>query len=175
MVHLRVFVSREMLRDPEMRNKLISNPTNFNHVAHMGPGDGIQILKDLPMVGAATDGQNPEARPRSHPRPPRVFPSHQNVRVQESRAGFSGSVSIPSITKNRAEPGRSMSASSGLGIREYRDAIGTPWALRGGGGRRFMLVSSAVLRLVLPERQRSAQGAVGGQLQLQTPDHDVPV
>lgn len=38
-----------------------------------------------------------------------------------------------------------------------------------------MLVSSAVLRLVLPERQRSAQGAVGGQLQLQTPDHDVPV
>ncbi|KAK2856532.1 hypothetical protein Q5P01_005267 [Channa striata] len=80
---------REMLRDPEMRNKLISNPTNFNHVAHMGPGDGIQILKDLPM----------------------------NVRVQENRAGFSGSVSIPSITKNRAEPGRSMSASSGLGIR----------------------------------------------------------
>ncbi|XP_041831091.1 serine/threonine-protein kinase MRCK alpha isoform X2 [Melanotaenia boesemani] len=75
---------REMLRDPEMRNKLISNPTNFNHVAHMGPGDGIQILKDLPM---------------------------------ESRAGFSGSVSIPSITKNRGEPGRSMSASSGLGIR----------------------------------------------------------
>ncbi|XP_077442563.1 serine/threonine-protein kinase MRCK alpha isoform X2 [Stigmatopora argus] len=80
---------REMLRDPEMRNKLISNPTNFNHVAHMGPGDGIQILKDLPM----------------------------NVRIPESRAGFSGSVSIPSITKNRAEPGRSMSASSGLGIR----------------------------------------------------------
>uniref|UniRef100_A0A673VVZ4 Serine/threonine-protein kinase MRCK alpha n=1 Tax=Salmo trutta TaxID=8032 RepID=A0A673VVZ4_SALTR len=89
---------REMLRDPEMRNKLISNPTNFNHVAHMGPGDGIQILKDLPMV--------------------RPLQSISNVRVQESRAaGFSGSVSIPSITKNRAEPGRSMSASSGLGIR----------------------------------------------------------
>uniref|UniRef100_A0A8C7LCD5 non-specific serine/threonine protein kinase n=1 Tax=Oncorhynchus kisutch TaxID=8019 RepID=A0A8C7LCD5_ONCKI len=82
---------REMLRDPEMRNKLISNPTNFNHVAHMGPGDGIQILKDLPMVR------------RGHDR--------------DRAAGFSGSVSIPSITKNRAEPGRSMSASSGLGIR----------------------------------------------------------
>lgn len=39
-----------MLRDPEKRSKLISNPTNFNHVAHMGPGDGMQILKDLPMV-----------------------------------------------------------------------------------------------------------------------------
>lgn len=80
---------REMLRDPEMRNKLISNPTNFNHIAHMGPGDGIQILKDLPM----------------------------NLRPQESRNMFSGSVSIPSITKTRTEPGRSMSASSGLGAR----------------------------------------------------------
>uniref|UniRef100_A0A8D0GPB4 Serine/threonine-protein kinase MRCK alpha n=1 Tax=Sphenodon punctatus TaxID=8508 RepID=A0A8D0GPB4_SPHPU len=80
---------REMLRDPEMRNKLISNPTNFNHIAHMGPGDGIQILKDLPM----------------------------NLRPQESRTMFSGSVSIPSITKSRAEPGRSMSASSGLAAR----------------------------------------------------------
>lgn len=47
-----------MLRDPEMRNKLISNPTNFNHVAHMGPGDGIQILKDLPMVPARTHTNN---------------------------------------------------------------------------------------------------------------------
>ncbi|XP_061043353.1 serine/threonine-protein kinase MRCK alpha isoform X3 [Eubalaena glacialis] len=80
---------REMLRDPEMRNKLISNPTNFNHIAHMGPGDGIQILKDLPM----------------------------NPRPQESRTAFSGSVSIPSITKSRPEPGRSMSASSGLSAR----------------------------------------------------------
>ncbi|XP_021054491.1 serine/threonine-protein kinase MRCK alpha isoform X12 [Mus pahari] len=80
---------REMLRDPEMRNKLISNPTNFNHIAHMGPGDGIQILKDLPM----------------------------NPRPQESRAVFSGSVSVPSITKSRPEPGRSMSASSGLSAR----------------------------------------------------------
>ncbi|XP_028611039.1 serine/threonine-protein kinase MRCK alpha isoform X2 [Grammomys surdaster] len=80
---------REMLRDPEMRNKFISNPTNFNHIAHMGPGDGIQILKDLPM----------------------------NPRPQESRTVFSGSVSIPSITKSRPEPGRSMSASSGLSAR----------------------------------------------------------
>ncbi|XP_076129094.1 serine/threonine-protein kinase MRCK alpha isoform X3 [Alosa pseudoharengus] len=81
---------REMLRDPEMRSKLISNPTNFNHVAHMGPGDGMHVLMDLPM---------------------------QNVRGHENRGAFSGSVSIPSINKNRGEPGRSMSASSGLGIR----------------------------------------------------------
>uniref|UniRef100_A0A8C2JAU1 non-specific serine/threonine protein kinase n=1 Tax=Cyprinus carpio TaxID=7962 RepID=A0A8C2JAU1_CYPCA len=54
----RVLQRREMLRDPEMRNKLISNPTNFNHVVHMGPGDGIQILKDLPMVGAANSSSS---------------------------------------------------------------------------------------------------------------------
>lgn len=41
---------REMLRDPELRSKMISNPTNFNHVAHMGPGDGMQALMDLPLV-----------------------------------------------------------------------------------------------------------------------------
>uniref|UniRef100_A0A8C5BAX2 Uncharacterized protein n=1 Tax=Gadus morhua TaxID=8049 RepID=A0A8C5BAX2_GADMO len=41
---------REMLRDPELRSRMISNPTNFNHVAHMGPGDGMQVLMDLPLV-----------------------------------------------------------------------------------------------------------------------------
>ncbi|XP_078255052.1 serine/threonine-protein kinase MRCK alpha-like isoform X3 [Rhinoraja longicauda] len=82
---------REMLRDPEMRSKLISNPTNFNHIVHMGPGDGIQILKDLPM----------------------------NLRPQDekSRTMFSASVSIPAIARSRTEPGRSMSASSGLSAR----------------------------------------------------------
>uniref|UniRef100_A0AAZ3PU63 non-specific serine/threonine protein kinase n=1 Tax=Oncorhynchus tshawytscha TaxID=74940 RepID=A0AAZ3PU63_ONCTS len=44
---------REMLRDPELRSKLISNPINFNHVAHMGPGDGMQVLMDLPLVSTA--------------------------------------------------------------------------------------------------------------------------
>lgn len=52
-----------------MRNKLISNPTNFNHVAHMGPGDGIQILKDLPMVGTPAQGGQPEPPPCPHSRP----------------------------------------------------------------------------------------------------------
>ncbi|XP_055993724.1 serine/threonine-protein kinase MRCK alpha isoform X10 [Sorex fumeus] len=142
---------REMLRDPEMRNKLISNPTNFNHIAHMGPGDGIQILKDLPMPGfpypsphhhsglisspinfehiyhmtvnsaekfLSPDSINPECSPslRSVPGTP-SFMTLRNPRPQESRAVFSGSVSIPSITKSRPEPGRSMSASSGLSSR----------------------------------------------------------
>ncbi|XP_041606229.1 serine/threonine-protein kinase MRCK alpha isoform X9 [Vulpes lagopus] len=142
---------REMLRDPEMRNKLISNPTNFNHIAHMGPGDGIQILKDLPMPGfpypspnhhsglisspinfehiyhmtvnsaekfLSPDSINPAYSPslRSVPGTP-SFMTLRNPRPQESRTVFSGSVSIPSITKSRPEPGRSMSASSGLSAR----------------------------------------------------------
>ncbi|XP_064450518.1 serine/threonine-protein kinase MRCK alpha isoform X7 [Mirounga angustirostris] len=142
---------REMLRDPEMRNKLISNPTNFNHIAHMGPGDGIQILKDLPMPGfpypsphhhsglisspinfehiyhmtvnsaekfLSPDSINPEYSPSLHSVPGTPsFMTLRNPRPQESRAMFSGSVSIPSITKSRPEPGRSMSASSGLSAR----------------------------------------------------------
>ncbi|XP_059533584.1 serine/threonine-protein kinase MRCK alpha isoform X7 [Myotis daubentonii] len=142
---------REMLRDPEMRNKLISNPTNFNHIAHMGPGDGIQILKDLPMPGFPypsphhhsglisspinfehiyhmtvnsaekflfPDSVNSAHSPslRSVPGTP-SFMALRNPRPQESRTVFSGSVSIPSITKSRPEPGRSMSASSGLSAR----------------------------------------------------------
>ncbi|XP_054676827.1 serine/threonine-protein kinase MRCK alpha isoform X7 [Grus americana] len=142
---------REMLRDPEMRNKLISNPTNFNHIAHMGPGDGIQILKDLPMQRSPYQFPHHQSRLISSPSnfehiyhmtvnsaekflsydsinpafspPPRSvlgtpdFMTLRNLRPQESRTVFSGSVSIPSITKSRTEPGRSMSASSGLAAR----------------------------------------------------------
>ncbi|XP_051955139.1 serine/threonine-protein kinase MRCK beta-like isoform X5 [Xyrauchen texanus] len=50
---------REMLRDPEMRSKLISNPTNFNHVAHMGPGDGMQVLMDLPLSVMPSSQEDP--------------------------------------------------------------------------------------------------------------------
>uniref|UniRef100_A0A671LBF0 non-specific serine/threonine protein kinase n=1 Tax=Sinocyclocheilus anshuiensis TaxID=1608454 RepID=A0A671LBF0_9TELE len=143
----RVLQRREMLRDPEMRNKLISNPTNFNHVVHMGPGDGIQILKDLPMPGSPLP--SPHLRLISTPtsfehvyhmtvtsadnflsQDSSPLSSHSlslssapgtpasicslNVRPQESRGVLGASVSIPSISKARPEPGRSMSASSGL-------------------------------------------------------------
>lgn len=36
--------------DADMKSKLISLPTNFNHVSHMGPGDGLPVLKDMPLV-----------------------------------------------------------------------------------------------------------------------------
>ena len=40
--------------DADIRSKLISAPTNFNHISHMGPGDGFQIIKDLPVVSEST-------------------------------------------------------------------------------------------------------------------------
>ncbi|XP_069371018.1 serine/threonine-protein kinase MRCK beta isoform X3 [Paralichthys olivaceus] len=57
---------REMLRDPELRSRMISNPTNFNHVAHMGPGDGMQVLMDLPLIG---DGACLSPSPSPSPSP----------------------------------------------------------------------------------------------------------
>ncbi|KAG7272612.1 hypothetical protein CRUP_033121, partial [Coryphaenoides rupestris] len=54
---------REMLRDPELRSRMISNPTNFNHVAHMGPGDGMQVLMDLPL---SSDVISPSPSPSRH-------------------------------------------------------------------------------------------------------------
>ena len=46
---------RESLKaeEADLRERLISMPLNFTHVSHMGPGDGLQILKDLPVVRAS--------------------------------------------------------------------------------------------------------------------------
>ncbi|XP_072277444.1 serine/threonine-protein kinase MRCK gamma isoform X2 [Pyxicephalus adspersus] len=41
---------RVMMKDPQLRSKLISNPKNFNHLVHVGPGDGKHQLKDLPIA-----------------------------------------------------------------------------------------------------------------------------
>ncbi|XP_072356332.1 serine/threonine-protein kinase MRCK alpha-like isoform X3 [Scyliorhinus torazame] len=142
---------REMLRDPEMRSKLISNPTNFNHIVHMGPGDGIQILKDLPMPGSphlprsnhislistptnfehvyhmtvhSAENFLCHDPPISSPptdsaccSPHSITPRNLRPPDEKSRTMFSASVSIPAIARSRTEPGRSMSASSGLSSR----------------------------------------------------------
>ncbi|XP_063146433.1 serine/threonine-protein kinase MRCK beta isoform X2 [Candoia aspera] len=57
---------REMLRDPELRSRMISNPTNFNHVAHMGPGDGMQVLMDLPLGGLPSSQDEKACPPTSN-------------------------------------------------------------------------------------------------------------
>lgn len=34
-------------RPTDRRSKMISAPTNFNHVSHLGPGNGIQVGSNL--------------------------------------------------------------------------------------------------------------------------------
>lgn len=37
-------------RSTDRRSKLISAPTNFNHISHMGPGEGIQRQKLIDLT-----------------------------------------------------------------------------------------------------------------------------
>ncbi|XP_045871960.1 serine/threonine-protein kinase MRCK gamma isoform X4 [Meles meles] len=59
---------REMLKDPFVRSKLISPPTNFNHLVHVGPTDGKPSARDLPRApegkGRGTRSSGPQ-RPHS--------------------------------------------------------------------------------------------------------------
>ena len=38
------------VEEADLVSKLISGPSNFSHLQHMGPGDGLQILQDIPRV-----------------------------------------------------------------------------------------------------------------------------
>ncbi|XP_030576950.1 LOW QUALITY PROTEIN: serine/threonine-protein kinase MRCK beta [Archocentrus centrarchus] len=87
---------REMLRDPELRSKMISNPTNFNHVAHMGPGDGMQVLMDLPlsvMPSSQDDSFKDKPRPLSSISRQQRSKSH----ITRTASDFGGGASSRSI------------------------------------------------------------------------------
>ncbi|XP_006839603.1 PREDICTED: serine/threonine-protein kinase MRCK beta [Chrysochloris asiatica] len=85
---------REMLRDPELRSKMISNPTNFNHVAHMGPGDGMQVLMDLPLSSLpSTQEERPSPAPVTQTRPP--VPRNKPYISWPSSGGSEPGVAVP--------------------------------------------------------------------------------
>ncbi|KAG7206781.1 hypothetical protein KM043_000694 [Ampulex compressa] len=56
------------VRPTDRRSKMISAPTNFNHISHMGPGNGIQIqrLLDLPTTLETADQQHIGHHSSSH-------------------------------------------------------------------------------------------------------------
>lgn len=64
----------------DRRSKLISAPTNFNHISHMGPGEGIQKqrLLDLPTTIETADQAQQRvtgsSTMRHAPPPPRAPP-----------------------------------------------------------------------------------------------------
>ncbi|XP_071225540.1 serine/threonine-protein kinase MRCK beta-like isoform X6 [Salvelinus alpinus] len=78
---------REMLRDPELRSKLISNPINFNHVAHMGPGDGKQVLMDLPLSVMHSSQDDPA---KDKPRPLSSISRQQRSMTHITRTASGG-------------------------------------------------------------------------------------
>lgn len=89
---------REMLRDPELRSKMISNPTNFNHVAHMGPGDGMQVLMDLPL-SVMPSSQDDAIKDK--PRPLSTISRQQKSKTHITRTAsdFGGGASSRSINE----------------------------------------------------------------------------
>ncbi|GAB6026046.1 Serine/threonine-protein kinase MRCK gamma [Chamberlinius hualienensis] len=65
-------------RAADRRSKLISAPSNFNHISHMGPGEGIhlQLLMELPTTISSTSQDGRALRPGAKP----VFPPGKLVR-----------------------------------------------------------------------------------------------
>ncbi|XP_040188904.1 serine/threonine-protein kinase MRCK beta isoform X2 [Rana temporaria] len=99
----RILQRREMLRDPELRSKMISNPINFNHVAHMGPGDGMQVLMDLPL-SVHPPPQEENVRERTRP-PSTNFARQQQLRSRSyiswpSSGGGDSSRSISDVDQD---------------------------------------------------------------------------
>ncbi|XP_062821525.1 serine/threonine-protein kinase MRCK gamma isoform X2 [Anolis carolinensis] len=85
---------KEMLRDPRLRSKLISAPSNFNHLVHVGPGERHHKLQDL---HAAQEEKKQEAQVRmrcsSLSETRRPLSSGSNSMTQRSGSSFSSSAS----------------------------------------------------------------------------------
>uniref|UniRef100_A0A7N8Y194 non-specific serine/threonine protein kinase n=1 Tax=Mastacembelus armatus TaxID=205130 RepID=A0A7N8Y194_9TELE len=89
---------REMRRDPELRSRMISNPTNFNHVAHMGPGDGMQVLMDLPL-SVMPSSQDDSFRDKSRPLSTISRQQRAKTHITRTASDFGGGASTRSISE----------------------------------------------------------------------------
>lgn len=64
--------NNSFFRNTDRRSKLISAPTNFNHISHVGPGDSIQQQRLIDLTTSLVD-QLPEQIAYGPPTPqPRV-------------------------------------------------------------------------------------------------------
>ncbi|XP_039980447.1 serine/threonine-protein kinase MRCK beta isoform X2 [Xiphias gladius] len=94
----RIQQRREMLRDPELRSKMISNPTNFNHVAHMGPGDGMQVLMDLPL-SVMPSSQDDSVKDKPRPLSSISRQQRSKTHITRTASDFGGGASSRSISE----------------------------------------------------------------------------
>ncbi|KAK2706106.1 hypothetical protein QYM36_016207 [Artemia franciscana] len=60
-IHMRIHTGEKPFNASDRRSKLISAPSNFNHISHMGPGEGLQMQKllDLPTTVETADNTRP--------------------------------------------------------------------------------------------------------------------
>ena len=90
-------------RNPDRRSKMISAPSNFNHISHMGPGDGIQIqrLMDLPTTletadSSASSGGNPIISSPLQAQQPGNTQQRVKSMISQSPASSTNSGKLPS-------------------------------------------------------------------------------
>lgn len=113
--------SKQIKSNPDRRSKMISAPSNFNHITHMGPGDGIQIqrLMDLPTTLETAD----QASHASHS--PGLTSSQPVQRVKSMFGQSTGKLPPPRLPQHPPPPQRSISHSE-AGMRQYLNGVGTP-------------------------------------------------
>ncbi|XP_042296815.1 serine/threonine-protein kinase MRCK gamma isoform X2 [Sceloporus undulatus] len=113
---------REMMRDPSLRSKLISAPSNFNHLVHVGPSQRHHKLQDL---HAAQEEKEQEAQVRmrcSSLSETRRRPSSSGS--NNTAAGSGSSFSSSSSLKHKS--GSSMSDDSFTSPQGLFPGIGAP-------------------------------------------------
>lgn len=73
---------KHIFSSADRRSKLISAPTNFNHISHMGPGEGIQKqrLIDLATTISSVDQPQPYAQRMHPPKMGPLPPKHSDGR-----------------------------------------------------------------------------------------------
>merc|ERR1719412_3166496 len=126
--------SKQIKSNPDRRSKMISAPSNFNHITHMGPGDGIQIqrLMDLPttletadQVGHSSSSPSPMAGSQPVQRvksmfgqstgklPPPRLPAHPPP-PQRSISHSEDFILLPPLTESSSPSGSSLDLSLGF-------------------------------------------------------------
>merc|ERR1719195_983209 len=107
-------------RNPDRRSKMISAPSNFNHITHMGPGEGIQIqrLMDLPTTLETADQVGHSS---SSPSP--MAGSQPVQRVKSMFGQSTGKLPPPRLPAHPPPPQRSISHSE-AGMRSYLNGGG---------------------------------------------------
>jgi len=118
--------NKQVRTNPDRRSKMISAPSNFNHISHMGPGDGIQIqrLMDLPTTLETADSvSNPIISSPLQAQQPNPPPGSVRVKsmIQQSPGGKLPS-RLPSA--HPAHPQRSISHNE-AGMRSYFNGGGS--------------------------------------------------